>query len=96
MAGERGSLELEPVPRHSPHPGDTGPRGPARTHLLYQGGGVGAHGEVGLRAVPLDVLQAVTVTVEDEARGVVEEHPHTVVTQLIPWWEVEGDLRKGE
>lgn len=44
---------------------------------------MGVHGEVGLGAVTLYVLQAVTVAVEDEACPVIEEHPHAVVTQLI-------------
>lgn len=44
---------------------------------------MGIHGEVGLGAVALYVLQAVTVVVEDKASGVIEEHPHAVVTQLI-------------
>lgn len=43
------------------------------------------HREVGLRAVTLDVLQAVTVVVQDEACGVIEQHAHAVVAQLVPW-----------
>lgn len=35
-------------PRARPSLCDTGPHRPASTHLLYQGVGVGAHGEVGL------------------------------------------------
>lgn len=44
---------------------------------------MGIHGEVGLCAVTLYVLQAVSVVVEDEASRVIEEHPHAVVTQLV-------------
>lgn len=51
---------------------------------LHHGAGMGTHREVGLCAIMLYVLQAVTVVVEDEAWGVTEVHPHAVVTQLIP------------
>lgn len=46
---------------------------------------MGAHSEVGLCAITLYVLQAVAVIVKDQACRVVEEHPHTVVAQLVPW-----------
>lgn len=45
---------------------------------------MGADAEVGFTAITLYVLQAIAVIIEDEAGGVVEEHPHAVVTQLIP------------
>lgn len=45
---------------------------------------MGTHGEVGLGAITLYVLQAVAIIVQDEARRVIEEHPYAVVTQLIP------------
>ena len=56
---------------------------------------MGIHSEVGLCAVTLYVLQAVTVVVEDKACRVIEEHPYAVVAQLISWREWWGDLRKG-
>lgn len=51
--------------------------------LLVEGGGIGAHAEVGLRRRLVDVLQTVSVRVHDQTRVVVEQHAHAVVTELV-------------
>lgn len=54
-----------------------------RTDLLGEGRGAGSHGEVGLTAVLLNVLQVVPIVVHDETSGVIEENPNAVVTELV-------------
>lgn len=53
--------------------------------LLVEGRRVRADVEVGLSRGLVDVLQAVSIGVHDEARVVVKEHAHAVVTQLVAW-----------
>lgn len=78
-----GIPQSEPVSGRTPTCSDNQVHG-VGAHLLHQGVGVGTHGEVGLNTVTLYVLQAIPIIVEDEASRVIEEHPHAVVTKLIP------------
>lgn len=56
---------------------------PFGTDLLVEGRRVRAHVQVRFSRRLVDVLQAVSVRVHDEASVVVEKHAHAVVAQLV-------------